>query len=413
MKNFLKILTIILTTQVVFASGGSVYSRFGLGDVVYNFSTRRFGMGNLGLAVIDRNFVSGVNPASWSGINLTRLEAAISFVGNNISDANSSFNRRATYFNGVSFAVPIQRDYGIVASFGVLPFSKVNYNVTESFKSTMVGDYSEELKGDGGVSKLFIGATYKIPFGFSLGATLEYYFGKIEYYSNLIFPDTSSFRSVGYVQRKSYMGFGATFGIISPDLNKNLGLKNFENIRVGILFSPGSKINTDTTISTNNLVGGNTIANGLTKTEIPMRFGSGISFVFNQNYLVVADYLQQNWSNYKFANESEKYLSSAFKISFGIEHFNRTTPFSPFWEQVRYRFGLSYQKTPYRILGKDIYQYDISAGISFPMGVGNSIDLGVLAGMRGKKEGSLLKEKFVEARISLSFGERWFIRRNR
>ncbi len=47
------------------------------------------------------------------------------------------------------------------------------------------------------------------------------------------------------------------------------------------------------------------------------------------------------------------------------------------------------------------------------MGFGNSIDFGILAGLRGKKENKLIQEKFVEARISLSFGERWFVRKNR
>ncbi len=361
MKKVFKIIVLIsiLILQDNFAAGGSVYSRFGIGDVIYNFGARRFGMGNLGLSVMDRNFISGLNPASWGKVDLTRLEASLAFVGNNVADATNSFNRKFTYFNGISFVVPIQRDYGIVTSFGILPFTKVRYDVTEKFNNTEVGSYEEELKGEGGISKFYFGATYKTPLGVNIGASFEYYFGKIEYFSNLIFPDTSTLRNVGYIQRKSFLGIGATFGAISEDLNKVLEIKNIENLRVGVLFSPSSKINTDTTISTNNLIGGNQIANGVTKTKIPMKLGFGLSFVLQKNFLFSFDYLSQDWSQYEFANSFEEELTSAFKASFGLEYFKHTTPFSPFWEQVRYRFGLSYQKTPYKILGEDIFQYSV------------------------------------------------------
>ncbi len=413
MKKIIIILSLIFIVQTSFASGGSVYTRFGLGDIIYNSTARRLGLGNLGIAIIDKDYISNVNPASWSGINLTRMEASVAFVGNNISDANNSVLRRSTYFNGISFALPIQRDYGIAVAFGVLPYSKVDYELRQSFQSNLVDDYEEELKGNGGVSKFFIGTSYVLPYGFSAGATMEYYFGKIEYHSNLIFPDTSTFRNVGYIEKNNYYGFGFTFGLISPDVSKIFSTKKIEDFRIGFLFSPKEKINTDTTISTNNLIGGSQIANGLTTSEIPMKLGLGLSFVAMNNFKVAFDYLGQDWTNSKISGRTGQNLTSSYLLSLGVEYFKKTTQFSGFWEQVRYRFGLSYQKTPLKVLGEDIFQYAVSAGISFPLGAFNSIDLGVTTGMRGKKEGKLLEEKFVEGRISLSFGERWFIRRNR
>ncbi len=413
MKIVLKTLAIFLIARILFAAGGSVYSRYGVGDLVFNYSARRMGMGNLGLALLDKNFVSGINPASWSKIDLTRSEASVSFIANSIANSQSSFLRRTTYFNGIAFAVPIQRDYGIVTSFGILPYSKVNYDVEKSFTANSIGNYKEEFKGQGGISKFFIGSSVKLPYDFSFGATFEYYFGKIEYYSNLVFPDTSSLRNVGYIQNKSILGIGATVGLISPDLNDLLELKSFDNIRIGVVYSPQSKVNTDTTVTTNNLIGANQVANGLTKTVFPAKYGIGFSFVFNNNFLFTFDYLEQKWSDYEFANKKSGNLSDYFKFGFGVEYSQKATRFSSFWEQVRYRCGLSYQKTPYRISGEDIYQYDVSGGVSFPLGFANSIDVAVLGGIRGTKENNLLEEKFVEARISLSFGERWFVRRKR
>ncbi len=412
MKSLIKIFFLVVWTSISFAQG-SVYTRYGVGDLVYNYSARRFGMGNLGIAVSDKDFISGVNPAGWNSIGLTRMEASVAFGSKIIGDANDSYFFKNTLFKGITFAVPIQRDYGITFSFGVLPYSRVDYDVEIPVKSSNVGEFTQALTGKGGLSKIYLGGSYRLPFGFSLGASFDYYFGDIVYSSTLIFPDTSSFKTVGYVMKKSSLGMGATFGMLSPDISKFLGASKIKNLRVGAVFSLTTKLNTDTTISTNNLVGSNQIANGLAETKLPSRMGLGVSFVYSNNYLFTFDFLTQNWAEYEFANKTESYLGQAFKFSWGMEYFREISEFSSFWEQIRYRFGLSYEKTPFTVLGNDVFKSSISAGISFPMGVYNSIDIGIAGGIMGKKGNKTLEEKFLEARIALSFGERWFIRKNR
>ncbi|MDP3582974.1 MAG: hypothetical protein Q8S39_13660, partial [Ignavibacteria bacterium] len=77
MRNKILLLIVCLTQSVLFASGGSIYTRIGLGELNYNFSARRFGLGELGYALADRDFLSYANPASWNQIGLTKFATGI------------------------------------------------------------------------------------------------------------------------------------------------------------------------------------------------------------------------------------------------------------------------------------------------------------------------------------------------
>ena len=63
-KNFL---FLILFPLIVFAEGGSPYSRIGLGDLYYSYSARRASFGGLGAAVFDRILLPGLE-LIWQGL---------------------------------------------------------------------------------------------------------------------------------------------------------------------------------------------------------------------------------------------------------------------------------------------------------------------------------------------------------
>ena len=83
-------------------------------------------------------------------------------------------------------------------------------------------------------------------------------------------------------------------------------------------------------------------------------------------------------------------------------------PGSTSWEQIKWRLGLSYELTQYIINNTDITQFSATAGVSFPLGLGNSFDLGLEFALRGTTESNLIKENFYRVNIGISFGELWF-----
>jgi hypothetical protein len=334
-------------------------------------------------------------------------------MGKSIKDASKSSVYSNASFESFSVAVPLDRDLGFVASFGIQPVSRVKYDLKSETNDPNFGIINNKYSGSGGLSKMYFGASYRLLLGISFGAQMEYYFGKIDYISSLRLPDSLRFPNVLYTGRKSFSGLGATFGLISPDMHDLLNSDKIDDLRFGFYASVPANVNTDTSITSTTSTGQNKIVDGVANTSIPLKYGVGLSLKFNKKYLIVANYTTQNWGNYTFAGTSDANLSTYHRFSAGIENIGEHSEYSSFWEQMMYRFGLSYEQTQYRLFGESVKQFAVHAGLSFPIGVANSIDISIVAGLRGKTDNQLLEEKFFGTSVSLSFGELWFVRRKR
>lgn len=152
-----------------------------------------------------------------------------------------------------------------------------------------------------------------------------------------------------------------------------------------------------------------TIAQSRTKIEIPLRINLGLSFIISKNYLVTIDYSSQNFNDYKIAGNKINELRDGFKFSTGFEFLPTQQLGMTFWERVNWRFGLSYEKTPYYFRNTGINQFTVSSGLTFPLGSDNSVDLALQYSLRGTTENNLLKENFIKLNLGISFGELWFL----
>lgn len=413
MKLYKTFILFIILTSTVFASGGSPYTRFGLGDLIFNYSARRMGFGGLGIGISDRLYLSGVNPASWNDVNLTHFEISADFTEINMSTNIESSKFYRTKFNGLTFGFPIEKKHGIVAAFGIVPVTNVEYKIIRNSENSLVGSYSQIFSGTGGLAKAFIGATYKLPFHLNFGATFEYYFGEIEYSTRLKFPSGSNFKDAGFIKKRNYRGIGTTIGFVSDAFLGNSNKKGISNLRFGFVFNYISKLNTDTTLTTLSSVGKYTSSQGLTNTQFPIKIGVGTSFKLNDKYLFLADYLYQPWSNYKFNGKISLNLRNYQKFAFGFEKIPNKGMYSSFWEQFSYRAGLSFEQTQFDIKNIGINQYSLYFGFTVPMGISNSIDVGFQYGIRGVTDSNLLKENVFKASFTINFGQLWFVSRRR
>ena len=407
---------ILLFTQVtLFSQASSSYTRYGIGNIAYSYSANELGIGQLGISIVQPGFISLNNPASWNKLITTRFETSMSYTGLYLSDfSNKDFNGKAQ-FNGFAFAFPVSVKHGISVGFGIVPYSKVNYQVVQNYTSPETSDqYSITYQGQGGLSKLFIGTSYNLPFNLSVGATFEYYFGNINYSA------TSDFTNSGDVSAQyntSYQpdGLGTTFGLISPDFSDIFNSKSITDFKLGLAVNYINSLSTDTLLTTytsSRSTGTDTIGFGTTKMKIPVRISAGLSLVLDKNYLFTLDAASQGWSNYTFNNLKIPELQNSLLLSAGFEYRPKEELGASVWEQIIWRAGLSYEKTQYKINNIGINQYAVSGGFSFPLSYANTIDFAVQYGIRGKKESNLIKENFIKINFGLSLGELWFIRRN-
>ncbi len=413
-KKIILTITILFATQVtIFSQGNSSYTRIGLGDLNYSFSARKFAMGGLGVAVSDKNSLSEINPAAWNALNQTRVDFGFGYNGLFLSNNQNSAYSGNAEFNGFTLAFPISKDNGIGFALGMLPFTNVRYKVQQSYtlQQSTPQNYNITYEGNGGLSKLFFGSSYTLPFGVSIGATLDYYLGTINYTSTADFNNSSNISS-SYLRTYRPNGLGSTFGLISPDLSSIFNSKSLTDLRLGFSANYVSNLNTDTILTSKSNVGIDTLGSGTVEINVPMRINAGISFTMNDSYLVTLDFASQAWHDYSFNNIKSSELRNSVKVSAGFEYQHKRVLGETFWEQFSLRAGLSYEQTPYIVNNKGIDEMSVSAGFSIPLGLENGLDVGLQYAIRGTKEANLMQEHRLRLDVGISLGEIWFLRRD-
>jgi hypothetical protein len=408
----LNILIFLFTFSVINAQSSSVYSRYGIGDLELGYSPKMISMGDIGVTQLDPDHLIVSNPASWSALTRTRIEFGFGYKGVLISDQNQSNFTSETEFKGFTFGFPVSQEYGIGFVAGLVPYSRVSYKAVEKFPSSdqVIPAYKVIYEGKGGLSKIFIGSSVKLPLGFYGGVTLDYYFGNQNYFSSIEFDNSEDFINTIYENSRSSTGFGTTAGIISSNLSSDFNLGFFNDLRLGFSFSYMGNLNTDTLLTSTSLFLVDTVAFASTETKVPLRFNGGISFAFEESYNVSIDYMFQPMSEYRFNYLNDIHLRDALKISAAFEYKPKRSVGMTNWEQIIWRFGLSYEQTQYKFNGEGINQFSTFAGLSYPMGMDNSLDFAVQYSLRGTKDNNLLSENSVRVLVGLSFGELWFFR---
>jgi len=400
----------LILSSYSFGSGGSIYTRYGIGDLYFSNSAFKLSMGGVGTSLLTLKEINTNNPATIFNIKNTKFGAGVqtrlSFIEDGIDNALYS----STDFSGFNIAFPVKQSWGMSFIFGMNPYSIVNYEVIRE-KEGSSGNLDETFEGYGGLSKLFIGASYLLPLDFAFGATFDYYTGHIEYKSTLEFNDGSDLTNAFFVNEFKYKGLGTTLGLESPNLADLFDSEAIEEIRFGAAYEISGRINTDTALIGVTSLGESTFKSDEVFTKIPAKLSVGLNIFALEKYLIVFDYLHQPWSKFEQNGVKSSNLRDLTRYSFGFQIGEKSKRFATFWEQIKFRGGLSYEQSQYQINGEGIDQIGFHTGISFPLGLENSVDVGLMYGIRGTTDSNLIKENIFQASVSLNFGELWFIRR--
>jgi hypothetical protein len=273
------------------------------------------------------------------------------------------------------------------------------------------GSYQVVYKGDGGLSKAFVGTSFRLPFDLSLGATFNYYFGSIEYVATSEFISSDASNS-NYTRTYHPHGLGSNFGLVSPDISTLFQPSIISNLRVGVAAEYLGQLNTDTLLTSTTTSRTDTIEQGDVKMKVPIRLMAGLSFSLGQKYFISLDFATQNWSNYSLNDVNSGDLRNASKLSVGFQYKPKQEIGATSWQQIVWRAGFSYEQTQYKVDGTGINQYSVAGGFSFPMSQGNTFDFTLQYGSRGSSGSDLLQERFVKMNVGLSLGELWFVRPN-
>ncbi len=409
-KKSVFILFIILCSSFVYSQSSSVYSRYGIGDPVYSYSGRAVGLIKNGTSTAVSDFVSIANPASWYLLKRARFEAAVNYNGTFLKSSSQSSYYGKAQFNGFTFGIPISQKYGIGAVTGIVPYTNISYKsvIHNSSPDPEVGDYTTSYEGQGGLTKLFLGSSYRLPFDLVVGASLDYYFGSMEYSSSINFTNQSN-SNASYLRKYSPNGLGYSFGVISPDIASTLNIDGIQNFRIGAAINFISSLKTDTSLTSVSSLGIDSLGLGPANMKVPYKLSAGLSFLLDKNYLVSLDYVYQPWTEYSLNGIKSPYLRNSSKITGGMEYRPNVDIQSSFWEQIILRMGLSYEQTQYIINNQGINKLSIAGGFSLPLASQNTIDIGIEYSILGTNKANLFKENSLKVNFGISLGEIWFV----
>lgn len=388
-------------------SSNSLYSVFGIGDLVPNSFAKQSGMGRAGVALASDGFINTMNPASLTsfGSSDVYMEMGLSAYYSQYTSSGESVHAFDANLQHFSLGFPVTSWWG--SSFGLKPFSEIGYSIsTTSLYEGSLDGIDTEFTGTGGISQVYFNNSFRIGKNLSLGLSFSYLTGTVEQTesTNLLaigFYDVNTSNS--YYLRNIYWGFGLLY---------NIHLKN-DMLSFGISYHPSQDLFSTYTHKVTVLgVDEDYIITDETENSEHFTFpGSlevGLAYHFNSKLKLVADYGIQEWegnsSLIKVANLTEK---TSYHV--GLEFWPDQKHSRSYFNKIQYRLG-GYLENSYIMLRENqIKDYGITFGLGLPFKNQKSMtNLSVELGRMGTLSDGLVREYYAGFSLDFVLHSNWF-----
>ncbi|HET7152511.1 MAG TPA: hypothetical protein VFJ29_02000, partial [Candidatus Kapabacteria bacterium] len=337
MNTIRRILLLIAFFMCVASSyaGGSDYSLFGIGDILFAPNTRSQGMGGVTAPLWSISSIMTDNPASWSTLQMTRIQGSLLYEGASTTQSTGSAYASTSSINGAAIAIPLYTPSGITLALGFSPVSQVQYDV--SFPSQPTQDsttsYSTQYQGEGGLSKFFIGSSYA-PFSWlSIGGALEYNFGSMTKTSYALFSSngsTNNYSNTTIYDRTAPDGFDGRFSAMAVVGDLTFG---------SIVRLPATLKTQYQETYTSTVSGvGDTASTIYYNQTLPLSYSFGAAYQV-KDIMIAGDYTAENWNSFLVNGVHPDQIQSSQKISFGIERTGSLSPSASGFEKWSFRLG--------------------------------------------------------------------------
>ena len=394
----------------------SPYSRFGMGDLQpYGFG-RSVAMGGASLASRYHQQINLSNPASYTAIDSLAfmfefgVDSRISNFKNDLGSTN------ANNVNFQYFAMKFQINNWMATSLGLTPFSDIGYAVDVYEEIDNVGAVLTQYYGAGTVSNAYFGLAIEPIKNVSIGANLNYRFGKLNSIAEVYFLEASDFYGIQQYGDFRLRDFGLDFGV-----QVTLPLK--EDTRIifaAVLENKPEYTSLFSNITQKNLNSGTAIdvdtlsysEEELSSIVMPLTYGGGVSFVKDNSIEINVDYYHQSWADATFFGNKSSFLTDLNKFAFGAEWIPNKFSIRSYVSKIAYRAGFKYEETYLKIGDEQINDFGISFGVGLPVYRSNStINIGAEIGRRGTTKNGLVLENYARLNLSMNIYDLWFVKR--
>jgi hypothetical protein len=436
-----------------FSQDNSPYSRYGIGDLVPPTHIINRSMGGISAGYTDVLSINFNNPASYSSFQAVMEQKskklvsgrAILDVGVNVETrtlseptAAKKYTSNNALFSYIQVGVPLKNNWGF--SFGLRPLSRISYDIIRNERlvdpntGLPIDSASTSYKGIGGAYLASIGTGITIfqrltqngEQKLSVGINGGYFFGGKDYSTRRTFiNDTVDYYRANYETKTNFGGLYFNAGIqYKTPLNKNIMLT------VGAYGNLGQKINATQdilreTFFIDDNIGNMRLDSVLDKRDIKGKINTPtaytVGFVLQKlavvnkegGWMIGVDFSQQNWSQYRFYNQSDS-VQNSWQIKVGAQI--SPTPKRNYFSNVSYRFGF-FLGPDYIKVKQNLPNFGATFGLGLPLVISrqapNQVSLVNLAfeyGKRGNND-NLLKESTFRFSLGFSLSDFWFIKR--
>lgn len=425
MRHFFTALTLFLVvaapTWAQSPLKGSVYSRFGLGELRTAPTSQAAALGGGGFALRSLFYANFANPATLGDQTLTRLSISGMLHRTDQRDEQDNSSRQADLSLGsVQLSLPLYNQK-LGVGLQLAPYSKVAYTTgSEGVFISPLQDttaFTTQFDGSGGLHRVDVSAGWQISEAFAVGASLNGIFGVISESRTTNFASTELLNSQFKTSTRVY-GFGAsvaaqgTLGRFSAGGVLSIPIQ-LEALRTRTL---GASLDADTL--------GTELSGTLT---LPLSLQGGMAYRFSPQVLVIADLVYEPWTSFESSlpwpgygcptgqacSGSLNYLKDRLRVSGGIEFLPAGARFfAPYRDRVSYRLGGYYDPSYVLPLdGRPLSTIGVTGGLSLPTLLpGTHVDVVLEAGLRGEAERNMIQDRFYKFSVTVNIGERWFER---
>ncbi len=385
----------------------SPYSIFGVGEIQNKGFGATQNLGGAGIAYQSGNKLNSLNPASYIGIDSSRIIVEFGIEGKNYQLETSDITQKGYTGNIKYVALGFRYNSWLAGSFGMVPFSSVGYSVaTQNYVEGVDSKYTSLYKGSGGISQFYYSNAIKIFKNLSFGVNASFMFGSLVQEENIV---EDSYVPPIIIKRQDflksmYFDYGMRYSFAAGNTNLSAGLtySNKQNLRSRHILAVyneslsvirGEEYNTD-------------------YLTVPAIFGAGIGIGKKGRYEILMDYNFQEWSGVEYPNQSQDFVDShSFSMGSAFKPWQpRVT--NSFYKNWEYRLGVNY-KTSYLKLGSEVIKGgSVSFGAAIPLpGKLSEVNWGFELGTNGTKSNHLIREKYVLFQLGFNLNEVAFLKR--
>lgn len=402
----------------IFAQNGTIspYSYFGIGDLRNGGSVENQMMGGVSMYG-DSIHLNLTNPAAYAKLRLTTYTGGISRTEFRLEDFTETQRSSITNLDYLAIGFPIAKNAGI--GFGLMPFSSVGYNLTDTRESETEPTVTNVFTGEGGLNRAFLSLGFEPIKNLSLGATVNFNFGTLEY---------RRLQSVEGVQlgtldnRESRIN-GYDFNYA---LNYTPTIKDKYTLYTSVLINTQVNLTSENSerLGSFSLVTGEDVEvidvnldeNNLRNTElkIPTRTTVGLGFGENKKWFLGGEYSMQKFSEFSndFLGLSNVTYNDASTFAFGGYYIPDYRSLSSYFKRITYRAGVRYDVSGLQVNNKEINDFGITFGFGLPLSNNfSNVNVGFELGRRGTTDANLIEENYFKVNIGLSLNDRWFVKR--